>query len=147
MAYEKLRRIVVDNETYLWKVAHLHNVIPCTNGETTCAERLTVWHSEHRNSLFKLVFPWNSEFGSEGYIERTGVAIAGRPTTHIINLHLPSIVAKIISIALENGWSPKTQNKPLFIPDGYLWLKEIDVIIGQPYGQTHSPEGLPYPAF
>jgi hypothetical protein len=144
---QKLRRIVVDGETFFWKVFHRHNVIVCADGETTtCAERLTIWHSEHRRSPFRLDFPWNSKFGGPAYIEQTGVAIAGCPPTHVINLHLPSIVAKIIPIALENGWLPKTQNKPFFIQDGYFWLKEIGVIIGHPLDQIHPPEELSYSA-
>lgn len=95
------------------------------------------------------MFPWNSEFGGPAYIEQNGLAIAGRPPdspdSYVINLHLPSIVAKIITTALENGWSPNTLNKPFFIPDGYLWLKEIEVVIGQQYGQAHTPEELPHP--
>jgi hypothetical protein len=88
-----------------------------------------VWHPEHRRSYFILTFPQDSDLG---YSSRQCI-ITYYPEKMVFNLNLPSIVAKIIQVALENDWKPQTQSTPCIISDGFLWLLKVGLILGEPW--------------
>jgi hypothetical protein len=122
---------VVGGETYLWKAGHRHLCIPRPDGTMGCGERFHVSYQDHPRTSFQLDFPWHSPLGGAEYIERRGVVVFYDRPTQAINLNLPRIAAKLITSALEHGWSPKTQHKLLLISDGFIWMRENNIELSE----------------
>lgn len=122
---------MVGGETYLWKVGSGH--IPRPDGIMGYGAKFYVSHQDHPRTFFQLDFPWHSPLGGSEYVWRRGVVVFDDRPEHIINLNLPRVAAKLITSALEYGWSPKTQIKALLISDGFHWLRENNLDLGEPY--------------
>ena len=141
----KLRKIKVDNQTYLWKRGHYH----LTEFEhSECVEKVTIYLEGFKNSPLQLSFreednlslkaDINKEKWCVGYPD-SGVIwlykykapspnnepIEQRKTIEI-NLNRPAVIAKIITYFNRNGWNAKETSKPFVEENALKFLEMID---------------------
>ncbi len=139
-----LRKIVVNDDVYLWKREHCH-LKNCQISQ--CVEKVTIYLEGFKKSPLYLLFReqdnvnLNSNINSYKWI--IGVPDNGiiwlctdninnyqnSKTEHTtINLNRPVVIANIITYFINNGWQPKTCNKPLEIINGLEYLEKIFLI-------------------
>ncbi len=140
----KLRKIKVDNETYLWKREHNH----LEDFEySKCVEKVTIYLEGYKNSPINLLFReednlkiknnLNKEKWCVGYPD-AGVIWLFKPradkkpqTENIhINLNRPAVIAELIKYFNNNGWNPKEVKKSFVIEDALKFLDVIKLPLG-----------------
>lgn len=122
-----LRKIVVDGQSYLWKVEHDHKVLPAEpsqgQGASGCREVFTAFLAGHRTSPLRIRFP-DGPGQSSGY-PAAGVVWTSGPAGLTANLNTPGIAAALIRLARGRGWNPEQSKAPLIVDDGFFLLKEL----------------------
>jgi hypothetical protein len=114
-ADNSLRRIVIDNDSYLWRVRH-------QVGEEGSSEALTVFLEGVQQSAFKLRFIEDERI--KPGLEMAGVVLVEGEET-FVNLNRPATVEKAVRRALLLGWRPG-QTVGLFEVQGDLeWLRVL----------------------
>ncbi len=130
MSKQKLRKIRVGSQTYLWTVAseYRHNA---------CLEVLTIYQDDYKKSPIRLFFReedslekrqqlddecWLVSNVGKGILWKTGDGA----TIQVVNLNHPGVVAAIAKFALQNGWFPETMHSPMEIDYGFDWIEAID---------------------
>lgn len=131
---DKLRKIKINNETYLWKREHLH----LTEFKLSmCVEKVTIYLEGHKKSPLQLSFreednllvnpdleieKWCIGYPHDGVI---WLLKKKRPGQHIdINLNRPAVIAELIRYFNLNGWEPKQALRP-FVEENALKFLEI----------------------
>ena len=88
-----LRKIVVDGQSYLWKVEHDHKVLPAEpsqgQGASGCREVFSAFLAGHRTSPLRIRFP-DGPGQSSGY-PAAGVVWTSGPAGLTANLNTPRI--------------------------------------------------------
>jgi hypothetical protein len=113
MMKNKLRKIVVENETYLWRRQHFH-VNKCEK-ENVCIEKVIIYLNGYKNSALFIYFEddekttWKVD-ESQGLLTKHTV-VDNDVTIESINLNKPSIVEKLIRYYIDKNWKPKENNK------------------------------------
>lgn len=124
---KSLRKIVVDGETYLWKVQHEHKVLPPVPprppGAGGCREVFTAFLADHRTSPLRIRFP-DGPGQSSGY-PAAGVVWTSGPAGITANLNTPRIAAELIRLARGRGWNPVQSSSPLIVDDGFFLLCDL----------------------
>ena len=148
-----LRKIKIDNETYLWKRLHLH----LTNYEySKCVEKVVIYLEGHKKSPLQLSFREEDNLTLKSDIEkekwRVGYPDDGviwlykyesplpnnkpypvnEQQTVDINLNRPAVIAELIRYFLHKDWKPKESTRPYIIEDALRFLE----IIALPKGIT-----------
>lgn len=121
-----LRKIVVGDATYLWKVQHDHHVLhadPEGAGAYGCREVFTAFLEGHKVSPLRIRFP-DGPGQSSGY-PAAGVVWTSGPAGLTANLNTPRIAAALIRLALSQGWNPGQSRSPLIVDNGFSLLKEL----------------------
>ena len=141
----KLRKIKVGNETYLWKRAH-HHLAEFQHSE--CVEKVTIYLEGFKNSPLQLSFreednlslkaninkeKWCVGYPDSGVIwlykykapSANNEPIEQRQTIEI-NLNRPAVIAKIITYFNRNGWNAKETSKPFVEENALKFLEIID---------------------
>ncbi len=101
-----MRRIVVDEQTYLWRRRHHHAESP---EGAMCEEILTLYAQGFGKSALRLVFKGDAEWGAGDF--DAGVIYA-RHGTLSYNLNRPAVVAALIRYMLQQGWLPQRERTP-----------------------------------
>lgn len=140
----KLRKIKINNETYLWKRGHHH----LTEFEySKCVEKITIYLKGFKNSPLQLLFreednltlktdikkeKWCVGYPDEGVIWLSKPRKDKQPQTeHIdINLNRPAVIAELIKYFKSNGWNPKQTSKPFVEENALKFLEIIELPLG-----------------
>lgn len=101
-----MRRIVVDEQTYLWRRRHRH---VDTQGGAGCEEILTVYAEGFGKSALRLVFISDAEWGAGDF--DAGVIYA-RHDKLSYNLNRPAVIAALIRHMRQQGWQPQRERTP-----------------------------------
>jgi len=101
-----MRRIVVDEQTYLWRRRHRRTSGPEGAG---CEEILTVYAEGFGKSALRLVFTSDAEWGAGDF--DAGVIYA-RHNKLSYNLNRPAVVTALIRHMREQGWQPQRERTP-----------------------------------
>lgn len=153
MKKNTLRKIKIDNETYLWKRSHLH----LTNYEySACVEKVVLYLEGYKKSPIQLSFreednltlksdvekeKWRVGYPDDGVIwlfnykprlPNSETSPVNEQQTDEINLNRPAVIAELIRYFLHNGWKPKESIRPYIIEDALRFLE----IIALPKGIT-----------
>lgn len=144
----KLRKIKINNETYLWKRGHLH----LTKFEhSKCVEKVTIYLDGFKNSPLQLSFreednltlktdvekeKWCVGYPDSGVIwlykykpslpDNKPYPIERRQTINI-NLNRPAVIAEIIKYFNLNGWNPKETSIPFVVENALKYLEIIEL--------------------
>lgn len=142
MAKIKLRKIQIDQETYLWKRTHLHVT---ADGHTECIEKVVIYLEGHKKSPLQLSFKDGDNLKIKtdpqkekwciGYPE-DGVIWLYKLPGHIpdsndqqqeivINLNRPAVIAALIRYFRQTGWQPKESTQAYIIEDALKLLGKI----------------------
>ncbi len=117
MSRQKLRRIVIGPDTYLWRVHHRH-VAPAQRDGRGCTEVFTAFLENFPKAPARVLFPETPEHGP-GYPSQSGVVVDYRRPTQAVNLNHPRIARLVIELALAANWSPTTGSREFVLPNGY----------------------------
>ena len=137
----KLRKIKINDETYLWKRAH-HHLAEFEHSQ--CVEKVTIYLEGFKNSPIQLSFKeednltiktdlkkekWCVGYPDTGVVWLYKLRGDTKPQTeHIdINLNRPAVIAEIIRYFNQNGWKPKETTKPFVIDDALKFLEIIEL--------------------
>lgn len=110
----KLRKIVVRDNLYLWILKTHYEPIDNVRKEYLAHVKLTVYLNGLKNTPLTISFLLKDD------------PVIGTPFTNNagdLNLNKPSIVKFLIEEGLSEGWNPK--EKALAISDGFYLLKKI----------------------
>ena len=134
----KLRKIKLDGETYLWRREHHH----LTQFKySKCVEKVTVYLEGFKNSPLQLSFreednlmlsiniekeKWCVGYPNDGVIWmfKSGLDNKTKANNAEINLNRPAVIAKLIKYFNLNGWDPRGKSGP-FVESNALKLLEI----------------------
>ena len=122
-----LRKIVVDGQSYLWKIEHDHHAVKTASSQgqevVGCREVFSAFLAGHRTSPLRIRFP-DGPGQSAGY-PAAGVVWTSGPAGLSANLNTPRLAACLIRLALAHGWKPEQSKVPLIVEDGFFFLKEL----------------------
>lgn len=136
-----LRKIKVDNESYLWKRGHYHLE---KFEHSKCVEKVIIFLEGYKNSPIHLLFKeednllFKSDLEKEkwcvGYPDQ-GVIWLYKPEKDLkpqtvnvdINLNRPAVIARIIEYYVKTSWNPRKTNKPLIIEDALRLIEELEL--------------------
>src|SRR5258708_6096944 len=122
MSKVHLRKIVIGEQTYLWKFTPGYEK---DAGERwSCHDIFVAYSQQNKHSSLQVHFlTWESPV--DGGPLRTGKPLRlSNPNTGRINLYEPKFAAQIIQQGLSRGWEP-SDGKSLVIEDGIGLLAEI----------------------
>lgn len=137
----KLRKIKINNDTYLWKRGHYHlNEFE----HSKCVEKVTIYLEGFKNSSLQLSFREEDNLTLKTDIEKEkwcvgypddGVIWLSQPrldklpqTDHTnINLNRPAVIAELIKYFNMNGWHPRESSKPFVEEKALKFLEIIDL--------------------
>lgn len=144
----KLRRLKVNNETYLWKREHYHLT---KFDHSACTEKVTIYLEGFKKSPIQLLFreednltlktdiekeKWCVGYPDDGVIwlfkykpplpNNEPYPVEQRQTINI-NLNRPAVISALIKYFNSNGWSPKVSVKPFEINDALKYLELINL--------------------
>ncbi|WP_378181178.1 hypothetical protein [Aquimarina sp. SS2-1] len=134
-----LRKIKVNNNTYLWKREHHHLA---TFEHSTCVEKVTIYLEGCKKSPLRLFFreednasfkkdvekeKWCVGYPDDGVVWLLKKDEAPETMPVMINLNRPGVIATLINYFLENGWQPETTQKPYEIKDALRYLEIIEL--------------------
>ena len=140
----KLRKLKINNETYLWKRDHHH----LTDFELSqCVEKVTVYLEGYKKAPLQLSFReednllfkkdlekerWCVGYPDDGVIWLAKPRADKQPQTeHIdINLNRPAVIATLIKYFIVNGWHPKDTTRPFIVPNALKYLDIIELPLG-----------------
>ncbi|GAA3521571.1 hypothetical protein GCM10022393_39970 [Aquimarina addita] len=134
----KLRKIKLNDETYLWKRAH-HHLTEFEHSE--CVEKITIYLEGFKNSPLQLSFreednlilktdikeeKWCVGYPDNGVIWLSKPRADKKPQTNHVNINLnrPAVIIEFIKYFNLNGWNPRKMSKP-FIEENALKFLEI----------------------
>lgn len=144
-----LRKIKIENETYLWKRGHYHLD---QFEHSKCVEKVIIFLDGFKNSPLHLLFREDDnalfkpnleeEKWCVGYPEQ-GVIWLYKPEKDLkpqkvnveVNLNRPAVIATLIKHYTENGWNPRLTKKPLVIEDALTMIEHLDLPKGA-YGES-----------
>ncbi len=125
-----LRKIIIGEETYLWKFDPGYEKIgeQLWRGQPIPQYRrhdiFTAYAEHDKNFPLKVhFFTWECAI-SGGPLHNGAPINLDNPDTGGINLHRPKFAAEIIQHAVRHGWNP-AEKKPLIIDDGIGLLAEL----------------------
>lgn len=147
MIKNKLRKIKIDNDTYLWKREHLH----LTEYEhSKCIEKVVIYLEGHKKSPLQLSFREEDNLNIKTDIEKEKWCV-GYPDDGVIwlykykpplpnnepypidqqqtidiNLNRPAVIAELIRYFLQTDWKPKESTRPHIVEDA---LKLLEIIV------------------
>ena len=141
----KLRRIKVNDATYLWKRWH-HHLTEFKHSE--CVEKVTIYLEGYKKSPLRLSFreednfplktdidgeKWNVGYPDSGVLWRfqnqpdspnNQSPLPEQVQTVEINLNRPAVIAELIKYFSLHGWNPMEASKP-FVEENALKFLEI----------------------
>ena len=118
VARQKLRKIVIGSDRFLWRVHHRHVSAEEDRVINPCAEVFTAFLEGHTRARARVFFPETSEHGP-GHISQAGVVLDYQRPEQPINLNLPRVARLVIELAIVEGWSPSTSATEFTIDNGY----------------------------
>ena len=153
MERKKLRKIVVNNKTYLWRREHLHLV---EYEHSACMERVIIYLAGYKNSPLHLYFreednlileidveqeSWQVGSSSQGIIwlykrdSTPSLPVDGANPTErqppvAINLSRPAVIAKLVEYFTRAIWKPTECSKPVVVEDGLRFLEALNLPLG-----------------
>ncbi len=146
MTKNKLRKIKIANDTYLWKVnhSHLENFT-----YSKYVEKVVVYLEGHKKSPLRLLFREEDNLALKKDLKKEKWCV-GYPDTGVIwlytykpplpnnesypieqqktiyiNLNRPAVIAKFITYFTKTQWKPKKNEKPLIIENALKFLEII----------------------
>lgn len=127
---KKLRRIVVQGQTYLWKFTPGYVATGDPTNPWQCHDHFTAYLLEAKNSPLHISFrTWEDPI--VGGPLRTGLPLdladlqsGYQSDVPGINLHTPKHAAWLIRQALQTGWQPERSTKPFVVEQGVEWLMQ-----------------------
>ncbi|MFJ9413547.1 hypothetical protein ACIRPT_05200 [Streptomyces sp. NPDC101227] len=114
----KPRRLVVDEETFLWSVGHRHHVERGRYQE--CREFLTIRRLGARGRLLIFFQEGDGRLVPDGFLHSGAV---GTGQGNWLNLHEPGTVRALLDEALAGGWQP--DNPPTEEIDGWGLFERV----------------------
>jgi len=148
MSKNKLRKIKIANERYLWKVSPHYLT---TFAYSKCVEKVVVYLEGYKKSPLQLSFreednlliktdlekeKWCVGYPDSGVVwlytykpplpNNEPYPIEQRQTI-TINLNRPAVIAKLIAYFIDTQWKPKETEKPLVIEDALKLLEIIEL--------------------
>ena len=133
MASKQFRKIVVNNQTYLWNRAHYHLV---EYKHSACIETVVVYLEGYKNSPMRVSFREEDNLDIYTNIKdekwcvgypRSGVIWFSGQKNIDINLNRPAVVAKLIKYFTKTQWKPMERTKPLIIDNALTLLDQLDL--------------------
>ncbi len=148
MSKNKLRKIKIANETYLWRVnhSHLENFT-----YSKCVEKVVVYLEGYKKSPLRLSFREEDNLVLKKDLKKEKWCV-GYPDTGVIwlytykpalpnnepypieqqktisiNLNRPAVIVKLIAYFIERQWKPKENEKPLVIENALKFLEIIEL--------------------
>jgi hypothetical protein len=97
------RRLVVDGETFLWSLHHVHDAVG-NGGFHGCREILVIRRFTARGRLHIVFRSGPDRLVPDGYVMPSGAV--GTANGPLLNLHEPGTVRAFLDEALANGWQP-----------------------------------------
>lgn len=140
----KLRKIKIADETYLWKREH-HHLVEFQHSK--CVEKVTIYLEGFKKSPLKLSFreednltlktdvekeKWCVGYPDDGVIWLSKSRPDMQPQTEHtdINLNRPAVIAELIRYFNLNGWNPKQMSKPFVEENALKFLEIIKLPLG-----------------
>jgi hypothetical protein len=122
---KSMRRLVVGDATYLWRVSHRHHVVELEGGgRRGCQEVFSAYLDGHPRAPLRVVFS-DSLAGGREPIERAGVVAARGDPDQVVNLHEPAVARALVDLALARGWNPRTARRAFVIENGFEILEAL----------------------
>jgi len=146
MTKNKLRKIKIDNETYLWQRNH-HHLTEYTHSK--CVEKVVIYLEDYKKSPLRLSFREEDNLLIKTDLEKEKWCV-GYPNTGVIwlhkykpplpnnepypveqqktitiNLNRPAVIAALIEYFIKTEWKPKENLKPLVYEDALKFLETI----------------------
>lgn len=132
MGKNKLRKIVVLENTYLWKVEHYHLR---AFQYSECVDRVVIYLNDCKHSPLILHFRLEDNVllanSNDWFMDSGSIIKEGKS----INLNRPKVIAKLIEYHIDHYWKPKTETKPLEITDALRLLDLLEL----PNDHIHNP--------
>ena len=139
MGKNKLRKIKVENQIYLWRREHFHLT---EYKHSKCAEKVIIYLEGYKKSALQLLFreednltfkidiekeKWCVGYPNDGVIWLFNSRKDLKPQTANIdiNLNRPAVIAKLIQYYIQNSWYPEENKRTLIVEDA---LKLLDVL-------------------
>lgn len=97
------RRLVVDGETFLWSLHHVHDAVG-NGGYHGCCEILVIRRFKARGRLHIAFRSGPDRLVPDGYVMQSGAV--GTADGPLLNLHEPGTVRAFLDEALAEGWQP-----------------------------------------
>lgn len=136
---QKLRKITISNETFLWKRGHYHLK---EYKISECAEKVVIYLEGYKNSPIQihfieddniLLFPnrnnkkWCVGYPNSGiiWLFHSNKELKPQSKYNSINLNRPAVIAKIIDYFYNSIWKPQEQKSPTIIKNG---LEHLNII-------------------
>ena len=133
----KLRKIVVNHQTFLWRREHFRLK---EYSYSPCVEKVVVYLEGFKNSPLELHFQqednltlkadveaenWQVGYPSDGVIWYNSSA-PNHPQIDI-NLNRPSVIAELIKYYIQRDWNPHESKKTMLVEDALKLLEIIDL--------------------
>jgi hypothetical protein len=147
MTKDKLRKIKIDSDTYLWKREHLHLTEYVLS---KCVEKVVIYLEGHKKSPLQLLFREEDNLSIKMDIEKEKWCV-GYPNDGVVwlykykpplpnnapypmnqqqtievNLNRPAVIAELIGYFLHTDWNPKESTRPHIVEDA---LKLLEIIV------------------
>lgn len=135
MSKNKLRKITVDDHSYLWKREHFH----LTEFEhSECVEKVTIYREGFKNSPLQLLFREEDNLTLKanpeeekwcvGYPDDGVIWLFKSKTAAVhINLNRPAVIAGLIQYFVQTDWHPEENKKALVMEDALKFLDLLDL--------------------
>ncbi|MFY7843782.1 hypothetical protein [Chryseobacterium gambrini] len=139
MAKNKLRKIKIENEIYLWKRNHLHLT---EFKHSKCVEKVVIYLEGYKDSPLQLLFreednlimktdiekeKWCVGYPDDGmiWLSKNEPYSPDQQQTIDINLNRPAVIEELTRYFLQKDWKPKESTSPLIIEDALKLLETI----------------------
>ncbi|MCK5855807.1 MAG: hypothetical protein KAG56_11345 [Sulfurovaceae bacterium] len=116
----KLRKLVINKETYLWILKTDYNLVNEAIKEYEAHVKVTVYLEGYKNTPLIVTF-----IANENPVTGTEITSSGSE----INLNKPSYIKLIILGGLANNWKPLIDK--LSIANGFKILEEQGVVVNE----------------
>jgi hypothetical protein len=124
---KKLRRIVVNGQTYLWRFTPGYVATQNAAEPWQCQDQFTAYLLHAKASPLRISFlTWEDPM--IGGPLRAALPLdldEMHSESWRANLHTPKWAAWIIQKALGSGWQPEQSKSPFVIEEGIQWLRQM----------------------
>jgi hypothetical protein len=137
---KKTRSLVIAGRTYIWRFVPRYVRTEGPLNPWQCDDLFSAWLSGAKRGPLRIHFrTWDDPLA--GGPLRTGAPLdpADKPGAGA-NLHTPGWAAKLVALALENGWRPDVETRAFVIEQGVAFLREAMDEMDQSAGPPCPPQ-------